>query len=173
MGKQWKQWDTLFSRSPKSVQIVTAAMKLQDACFLGEKKKNFVKCRQYIKKQRHYFADKGPYRQSNGFTSSYIWMWDLDHKESWVPKDWCFWTVVLEKAFESLLDCKEIKPVNQRKWVLNIHCKDRCWHWSSNTLVTRCKELTHCRRPWCWERLKAGGEGDNRGWDSWMASLTG
>ena len=59
-----------------------------------------------------------------------------------------------------------------RKSVLNIHCKDWCWSWSSNTLATWCKELTHWKRSWCWERLKAGGEGDNRGWDGWMASPT-
>ena len=53
-----------------------------------------------------------------------------------------------------------------------IHWEDRCWSWSSNTLATWCEELTHCTRPWCWERLKAGGEGDNRGWDGWMASPT-
>ena len=65
-----------------------------------------------MKKQRHYFANKGPSSQSYGFSSSHIWMWELDHKESWVPKNWCFWTVVLEKTLESPLDCKEIKIVN-------------------------------------------------------------
>ena len=58
------------------------------------------------------------------------------------------------------------------KLVLNIHWKDWCWNWNSNTLGTWCKELTHWKRPWYWERLKAGGEGDDRGWDGWMASLT-
>ena len=59
-----------------------------------------------------------------------------------------------------------------RKSILNIHWKDWCWSWSSNSLATWCKELTHWKRPWCWERLKAGGEGDDRGQDGWMASLT-
>ena len=59
-----------------------------------------------------------------------------------------------------------------RKLVLNIHWKDGCWSWSSDTLATWCEELTHWKRPWCWERLKAGGEGDDRGWDGWMASPT-
>ena len=58
------------------------------------------------------------------------------------------------------------------KIVLNIHWKDWCWSWNSNTLATWCKELIHLKRPWCWERLKAGGEGDNREWDGWMASPT-
>ena len=69
---------------------------------------------QHNKKQRHHFADKGPYSQSCGFFSSHIGMWELDHKEGWVPMNWCFWTVVLEKTFESPLDCKEIKPVNPK-----------------------------------------------------------
>ena len=74
--------------------------------------------------------------------------------------------------FQSPLDCKEIKPVNPKeKSVLNIHWKDLCWSWNSCTSYW-CKELTHWKRPWCWKRLKAGGEGDNRGWDGWMASLT-
>ena len=67
-----------------------------------------------LKKQRHYFGDKSPSSQSYGFSSSHIWMWELDHKESWALKNWCFWTVVLQKALESPLDCKEIKPVNPR-----------------------------------------------------------
>ena len=100
-------------------------------------------------------------------------MRELDHKECWVLKNWCFWTVVLEKTLESSLDCKEIKPVNpKRKSVLNIHWKDWCWSWSSNTLATWCKEPTHWKRLWCWERLKVGGEGGIRGQDGWMASLT-
>ena len=66
--------------------------------------------RQHIKKQRHYLANKGPSSQSYGFSRSHVWMWELDHKESWVPKNWCFWTVVLEKTPESPIDCKEIQP---------------------------------------------------------------
>ena len=66
------------------------------------------------RQQRHYFADKGPSSQSYGFSSSHVWMWELDHKESWLLKNWCFWTVVLEKTLESPLDCKEIKPVNPK-----------------------------------------------------------
>ena len=70
------------------------------------------KSRQHIKKQRHYFADKGPYSQSYGFSSSHVCMWELDRKEGWALKNWCFWTVVLEKTLNSPLDCKEIKLVN-------------------------------------------------------------
>ena len=78
-------------------------------------KKSYDQPRQHIKKQRHYFANKGPSSQSYGFSSSHVWMWELDYKESWAPKNWCFWTVVLEKTLESLLDCKEIKPVHPKK----------------------------------------------------------
>ena len=77
-------------------------------------KKNYDQPREHIKKQRHYFADKGPSSQSCGFSSSHVQMWELDYKESWAPKNWCFWTVVLEKTLESLLDCKEIKPINPK-----------------------------------------------------------
>ena len=84
-------------------------------------KKSYDKPRQCIKKQRHYFANKRPYSQSYGFSSSHVWMWEMDHKESWALKNWCFWTVVLEKTFESHLDCKEIKPVNpegNQSWII-------------------------------------------------------
>ena len=98
------------------------------------------------------------------FSSSHEWMWELDYKESWVPKNWCFWTMVLEKTLESPLDCKEIQPVKPKgnHW-MNIHWMDWCWSWKSNTLATWCKELTHLKRPLCWERLRAGGEGEDRG----------
>ena len=78
-------------------------------------KKNYDKPRQHIKKQRHYFANKGPSSQGHGFSRRHIWLWELEHKEGWMPKNWCFWTVVLEKTLESPLDSKEIKPVNS-KW---------------------------------------------------------
>ena len=68
----------------------------------------------YSLKQRHYFADKGPSSQSYGFSSSHVWMWELDHKQIWVPKSRCFSTVVLEKTLESPLECKEIQPVNPK-----------------------------------------------------------
>ena len=83
-------------------------------------KKSYGQPRQHIKKQRHYFADKGPSSQRYGFSSSHVWMWDLNYKESWAPKNWCFWTVVLEKTLESPLDCKEIKPVyskGNQSWI--------------------------------------------------------
>ena len=77
-------------------------------------KKSYDLTRQYIKKQRHYFTNKGPSSQSYGFSSSHVWMWELDYKESWALKNWCFWTVVLEKTLESPLDCKEIKQAHPK-----------------------------------------------------------
>ena len=86
-------------------------MKLKDAYSLEEK---LYQPRQHIKKQRHYFANKGPSSQSCGFSSSRVWMRDLDYKESWGLKNWCFWTVVLQKTLEHPLDCKEIQPVHPK-----------------------------------------------------------
>jgi len=77
-------------------------------------KKSYDQPGQHIKKQRHYFANKGQPSQTYGFSSGHVWMWELDHKESWVSKNWCFWPVVLEKALESPLDCKEIQPVSPK-----------------------------------------------------------
>ena len=93
-------------------------------------------------------------------------------KKTWVLKNWCFWTMVLEKTLQSPLDCKEIQPVHPKgnqSWIFigRTDAKDE-----TNILATWCEELTHLKRPWCWERLKAGGEGDDRGWDDWMASPT-
>ena len=87
-------------------------MKLKDACsFEG----SYDQPRQHIKKPRHYFVNKGPSGQGYGFSSSHLWMWELDYKESWVPKNWCFWTAVLEKTLESPLDCKKIQPVHPKE----------------------------------------------------------
>ena len=77
-------------------------------------KKSYDQPGQHIKMQRHYFANKGPSSQSYGFSNSHVWMWELDYKENWVPKNWCFWTVVLEKTLESPLNYKEIQPVHPK-----------------------------------------------------------
>ena len=115
MGNRWGNNGNsnrlYFGGAPKSLWMVTAVMKLKDSCTLEEK---LWLPGQHIKKQRHYFANKGPSSQSYGFCSSYAWMWELDHKESWALKNWCFSTVVLEKTLESPLDFKEIKPVNSK-----------------------------------------------------------
>ena len=136
-------------------------MKLKDACSLEP--------RQHIKKQRHYFAVKGPSSQSYDFSSSHVWMWELDHKKSWALKNWCFWTVVLEKTLESPLDCKESQPVHPKgnqSWIFI----GRTDAETETPILWSPEELSHWKRPWCWKTLKAGGEGDDRGWDGWMAS---
>ena len=74
----------------------------------------YDKPREHIKKQRHHFANKDPYSQSYSFSSSHVWIWELDHKEGWVPKNWWFWIVVLEKTLENTLDSKEFKPANPK-----------------------------------------------------------
>ena len=139
---------------------------------LAHWKKSCGKPRHHIRKQRHSLADKGPSSQRYVFSSGHVWMWELDCEESWVPKNLCFWTVVLEKTLQSPLNYK-INPVNPKgnQFWFFIR-RTRYWSWSSNTLPTWWEVLTHLKRPWCLERLKAGGEGDNRRWDGWMASPT-
>ena len=117
MPKQWKQWQPLYFWAPKSLQMVTAAMKLKDAVPCKE---SYDQPRQHIKKQSHHFANKGPSGESYGFSSSHVWLWELDCEESWTPKNWCFWTMVLKNTLESPLDIKEILPVHpigNQSWI--------------------------------------------------------
>ena len=102
-------------------------------------------------------------------------MWELDYKESWVQKNWFFWTVVLEKTLESPLDCKEIQPVppkGDQSWVFIGRTDVEAETPMMDEISTWCEELAHLKRPWCWEILKVGGEGDDKGWDGWMTSPT-
>ena len=171
MGKQWKQWLPLFFWAPRSLQMVMAAIKLKT---FTPWKESYEQPRWQVKKQRHYFVKKSLSSQGYGFSSGHVWMWELDYKESWVPKNWCFWTVVLEKTLESPLDCKEIQPVytkGNQSWIFIGRTDAEA---ETDTLVIWCKELTRRKRPWCWERLKVGGEGDVRGWEvGWHHRLTG
>ena len=93
---------------------------------------------------------KGPFSQSYGFFSTHVWTWESDHKESWAPKNWCFWTVVLEKTLRVPWATRRS---SQSEWksILDTHWKDWCCSWSSNTSATRCEEPTHWKRPWCWK----------------------
>ena len=97
-----------------------------------------------ILKSRDIALPKKMSSQTYGFSSSHVWMWELDYNESWASKHWCFWTAVLEKTLESPLDCKEIQKVHpkKKKSVLSVHWKDWCWSRSFNTLATWCEELT-------------------------------
>ena len=135
-------------------------------------KKSYHQPRQHLEKQRNYFVNKGPSSQGYGFSSGHVWMWELDYKGSWAPKNWCFWTVVLEKTLESPLDSKETQPVHPKgnqSWIFIGRTDGEA---ETKTLATWCEELTYLKRPWCWGRLKAGGERDDGGWDGWMVSLT-
>ena len=135
-------------------------------------RKSYDQLRQHIKKKRHYFAYKVHLVKAIVFPEV-MYGWELDYKESCVQKNWCFWTVVLEKTLESPLDCNEIRPVNPKgnqSWIF-IRRTDADIE-TPNTLATWCEELTHWKRLWCWKRLKAGREGNDRGWDGWMALPT-
>ena len=129
------------------------------------------KPRQSIKKQRRHFADKDLYSQIYGFSVIMYKCesWTIKKAEHWkidAFELWC-WRRFLRVPWTARRSNQSIL----RKSVLNIHWKDWCWSWNSNMPATWCEELTHWKRPWCWEILRAG-EGDDRGWDGWMASLT-
>ena len=159
---EWKQWETLFSWAPKSLQMVTAAMKLKDTCSLEEK-------RWPVKKQRHYFADNSLSSQSYGFSSSHVWLWESDYKESWVPKDWCFelqcwrrlmgvpWTA--RRSNQSIL--KEISPECSLMLKLKLQ--------SFGHLIRRTDSL---EKTLTLGKIEGGRKGDDRRWDGWMASPT-
>jgi len=136
--------------------------------------KSHDKPRPHIKKQRHYFTNKGLYRQSYGFSSSHVCMWELDHNESWALKNWCFWTVVLEKTLESPLDCKESsKPVNPKgnqSWIFIGRTDAEAEApilWPPDVKNWLTGKDPDVEKDWRREE-----EGDDRGWDGWMASPT-
>ena len=136
---------------------------------LASWKKSYDKPSQCIKKQRHHFANKGPSIKAMVFPVV-MYGYESWNKEEWAPKNCCFQTVVLEKTLESPFDCKEIKPVNPKGnlfWIFIGRTDAQLQY-----LATSCKEPIHWKIPWCWQRLRAGWERDDRGWDGWMASLT-
>ena len=137
-------------------------------------KKSYNQPRQHIKKQRQYFANKGPTSQSYGFPSSHVWMWQLGHKESWVQKNWCFLNVVLEKTLESPLNFKEIQPVHPKEMNIQSWIFNRGTHAEAKSPILWPPDVKNWlnRKDWWWERLRTGGKGDNRGWDGWMVSQT-
>ena len=111
MGKICKQWQLFFSWAPKITVDSDCSHKIKRRLLLG--RKAMIKLDSILKNSYH-FANKGPYSQSYGFFSSHVWMWELDHKEGWALKNWCFWIVVLEKTLEHHSDYKEIKPVSPK-----------------------------------------------------------
>ena len=146
-------------------KITADAMKLR---FLG--KKSYEKPRQHIKKQRHHFSNKGPYSQSYVFSSSHVQIWELDHKEGWVLKNWCLWTVVLEMTLENLLDIRRsnlsiLKEINLEYSLEGLMLKHQYFGY-------RCKELTHWKRPdaeedWRQEEKEATADKMVR-WHHWL-----
>ena len=136
-------------------------------------KKSYDQSRQLIKKQRHYFSNKGSSSQSYGFFSSYVWMWELEYKESWALKNWCFWTAVLEKTLESPLDSKAIQPVHAKgnqSWIF-IGRTDA----EAETTILWPPDVKNWligKDPDAREDWRQEVEGDNRGLRGWMPSLT-
>ena len=119
-----------------------------------------------------YFTNKGPSSQSYGFCSSHVWMWKLNYKETWVPKSWCFWTVVLEETLKSPWSARRSNQSVLKRISPEYSLEGLMLKLETPTLWPLDEELTHWKRPWFWERLKLGGEGDDRRWDGWMASST-
>ena len=169
MEKQWKQWQTLFWGAPKSLQMVTAAMKFKDAPW----KKSYDKPRQIFKSRDIILLTKVC------IVKSMVFFWVIMYGcESWTIKKaecqridafelWCWrrllrvlWTA--RRSNQSIL--KEINPEYSLEGLM--------WSWNSNTLTTWCEDPSHWKRPWCWEKLKAGGEVGDRWWDGWVASPT-
>ena len=107
--------------------------------------------------------------QGYDFSSGHVWMWELDCEESWAPKNWCFWTVVLEKTLESPKEIQPVNPKGDQSWVFIGRIDAEA---ETPILWPPHAKSWLIGRLWCWEELGAGGEGDNRGWDGWMASLT-
>ena len=166
MGKQWKQWQTLFSWE----SIITAdgdcSHEIKRHLLLGRKAMTNLDS---ILKSRDITLPTIHLVKAIVF---HIWMWELDYKESWALKNWCFRTVVLE-TLDSPLDCKEIQPVHPKgnqRWIFigktDVEAETPIL-WPSYV-----KKWLIAKKPWCWERLKVGGEGDDRGWDGWMTSPT-
>ena len=149
--KMWKNTN----KKQKFLTMLTTMRRQYNSLLLGRKS-----MKTYTKKQRHYFADKGPYSQSYGFFSSHVQMWGLNHKEDWALKSWCFQTVVLGKTLESPLDCKEIKPVKPKgnqPWIFIGRTNAEApvlWPPDEKSWLTG--------KDWCWERMMAR-EGGDRG----------
>ena len=140
-------------------------------------KESYNKPRQHIKKQRHYFANKGPSSKGYGFSSSHVWMWEwmweLDYKESWVPKNWCFWTVVLEMTLESPFNCKEIQPVHPKGdkswvfiWSTDVEAETPIL-WPPDARSWLIWKDPDAGKDWRWEE-KGTTEDEMVGWHHWL-----
>ena len=164
MGKKWRQWQILFSWAPKALWAEIAAPKLK---LLAPWKESYDQTGQCIKKQRHYFADKGPSSQNYGFSSSHVWMWEVDHKQKAEHQRidafelWC-WRRLLRVPWTARRSNQSIlKEISSKYSLERLMVKLKLQYFGH--LMQRTDSL---EKDWCWERLKARGEGDNRGWDS-------
>ena len=174
MANRWENSgnsDRLFSWAPRSLQMVTAAMILR-SLLLGRKVMTILD--NILKKQRYYFANKGPASQSYGFPSSHVWMWDLDYKESWAPKNWCFWTYgVGENSWESLpwtarrSNQSILKEISPDYSLQGLMLKLKLQYFGHLMRRTDSLEETLMLG-----KIEARRRRGNRGWDGWMASPT-
>ena len=167
MGKQWKQWQIIFLGS-KITADGDCSYEIKTCLLLGRKAMTSVDSA--LKSRDITLLTKVHIVKAMIFFSSHAWMWELGHKEGWVLKNWCFLIVVLEKTPEKSLGLQD--QTSQSWRISTLNWKDWCWSWSSHSLATWWEEVTHWKRPSCWERLRAGREGDYRGWAGLMASLT-
>ena len=169
MGKQWKQWQSYFLGS-KITADGDCTHEIQRRLLLGRKVMTNL---DILLKSRHYFADKGPSSQSFGFSNSHVWMWELHNKESWEPKNWCFWTVVLEKTLESPLDSKEIQPDNPKgnqSWIFIGRTDAEAetpilWPPDAKNWLTG--KDPDAGKDWKWEK-KGTTEDETVGWHHWL-----
>ena len=168
MGKQWKQWQTIFWGSKITVDG-DCSHEIKRRLHLG--RKAMTNLDSILEKHRHDFANKSLYSKSYCFSSSHVQMWELDHKEGWVPKNWGLWTVVLEKTLESFLVCKEIKPVNPKgnqPWIGRTNAQVE----ASILGLSDVKSRLICKDPdagqdWRWEE-KGMPEDEMVGWHHWL-----
>ena len=171
MGKQWKHWQTLFFWGSKITADGDCSHEIKRRLLLG--RKVMTNLDSILKSRDITLPTKVHLVQGYGFSSSHVWMWELDYKESWAPKNWCFWTVVLEKTLESPLDCKEIQPVHPKghqSWVF-IGMTDV----EAETLILwppDAKSWLIGKDPDAGKYWGQEEKGTTRGWDGWMASPT-
>ena len=169
MGKQWKQWQTLFMGGSKITAEDDCSHEIKRCLLLGRKALTNLDS---ILEKRHYFANRGPSSQGYGFSSGHVCIWELDYKESWVQKNWCFWTMVLEKTLESPLECEEIHPVHPKgnqSWIFTVRTDAEAETpilWPPDA-----EELTHRENPDTGQDWRCGNgttEDEMVGWHHWV-----
>ena len=171
MGKQWKQWLTLFFWGSQVTADGDCSREIKRCLFLGGKV--MTNLDSILKSRDITFVNKGPSSQGYGFSSSHVWMWELDCEESWALKNWCFWTVVLEKTLESPLDFKEIQPVHPKgdqSWVFigrtDVEAETPIL-WPPDAKSWLIWKDPNAGKDWRWEK-KGMTENDMVGWHHWL-----